>query len=710
MAQQIHTMHKYTQISEIAKPPLLLKPKLMISAIFALTAAGYVQAEEQAQYLETIRVLGQAEEGYNVALTDDIIEARQASDLADLLRHDPSITVGGGAPVAQKIYVRGLEDTLLNVTIDGATQAGYLYHHQGRVHVEPELIKDIVIKPGAGNAADGAGALGGAIHFNLKDAQDMLRPGETSGLFVKSGFFSNNDGWKNHLSAYGLLTDKIGLLASVTHYESNDDYEDGLGNKIDETEQLQKDARIKLSGDIADGHYFSISYETYEDEGKRYARPNMGALFHPVYQNVPVDQRTERESWTGNYTYNPESQLVDLSTTLYYTDSTIEKRGDLWLASSFPPFPPGPPTLWPFADYYNGAWHGGGVESRGFDIRNTSLFGAHTLEYGFEYRDDEAYLINPSVAGFDEEETEVRALFIQADLELTDSLRLSTGARYDDYDYTDNNGVNIKDDAISPNATFSFDVNESLEISLGYAKAFKGVSSPEVFFLELPPNGTTLASYMGPDTTGAVSGATLGLGELKAEESDNSELGFKYDAGNFAASGEIYRQTIKNAQYTSTTTRYSYLDDVEVEGYALRMAYYWDSLALNAGVSHSKPELDGEPLSSGDMGLGTAYGRTWTLGLEYDYSPDILLGWDARFVERLTDVRSGQDEKAGYGVHDVFVQWAPNDDLTLGLAINNLFDKFYYDQGTFYSRDDSSDPYGLPEPGRDIRVYASYKF
>jgi len=695
------------------QPSLPSKQKLLSAAIMALVATSATANDKNTENLDTLQVLGQADEGYNVALTSEMIEARQASDLEDLLRYDPSITVGGGAPVAQKIYVRGLEDTLLNVTIDGATQAGYLYHHQGRIQVEPELIKDVVIKPGAGNAADGAGALGGAIHFNLKDAQDLLREGETSGAFIKSTISSNNEGWKNHASVYGMLTDDIGLLASFTHNETHDDYEDGHGNEIDETEQKQENIRLKLSGKINEEQHFSISYDKFDDEGRRYARPNMGALSHPTYLNIPVDQKTDRESWIAQHSYNPENDLINLTTTVYRNENNIEKVGDQWLNFYSDNGTPADRTddIFGYGDVYGGRWHGGGVESIGFDVRNISKIGDHSLEYGVEYRDDEAYLINPLLP-FTKEQTDVRALFLQADLAVTDRVRISTGLRYDDYDYTDNNGVNISDDKVSPNATLSVDATDSLELSIGYAKAFKGVSSPEVFFLEngsVFSFGNTLSSYTGADT--ALSGVEVGA--LKAEESDNIEIAFKFDGGKFAASGEIFRQSIENAQVIDgrSWSRYSYKDDVDVKGYALRMAYFWDNLTLNAGVSHSKPELGDTYLHSSNMGLGTAYGRTWTLGLEYDVNSDILVGWDARHVETLDDVPAGQDNKDGYTVHDVYATWTPNDDLTVGLAINNLFDKFYYDQGTFYTNQPRTpDPVGLPEPGRDVKLYASYKF
>ncbi len=680
--------------------------------LLALAVSSNITAEELSKKtdqndveFDTLHVLGANEEGFNVAINAEMIDKKLSTSLQDLFRHEPSITVGGGLPVAQKVYVRGLEDTLLNVTIDGATQAGYIYHHQGRINVEPELIKNVVVKPGAGNATDGAGALGGAIHLNLKDAQDLVRPGQQFGALVKTAYHSNNSMWKKHISAYGMLSDDFGLLASFTDNDASDNYRDGSGNEVEYSEIEQQDIRIKLSGDIADDHYLSLGYENFDDDGNRYSRANMGALFHPIYPNVPVEQKTNRESWTVNYKYNPSNELIDLSTTLYYTDSSLEKNGDQWIISHAP---------FQFGDVY-GDWHGAGVESVGFDLSNVSTIGEHTLEYGYEYREDEAYLVNALYTNNDEE-TEIHALFLQADLKLHDSVTLSTGARYDNYDYTDNFGVNISDSQLSPNATIIFDINKRLEFSVGYARAFKGVSSPEAFFLEAggqfaPPTyaGTTLSSYTGPDI---ITGSDYDTGALKAEESDNFEVGFKYEGESFSASGELYHQSIENAQVISSSTwsRMSYLEDVNVRGYALRMAYFWDDITLDLGVSESKPELGDLPLGSGDMGLGTAYGRTWTLGLEHSPSLDWTLGWNTRLVEELDFVQAGQDNKSGYAVHDIFVQWTPVDRLKVGLVVSNLFDKSYYDQGTFFTSDNTTDPYGLREPGRDIRVSMSYEF
>lgn len=60
---------------------------------------------------------------------DDYTPAAQASHLSDFLDVVPGVSVGGTSSVNQRIRVRGLDDTNLKVTIDGARQEGALFYH-----------------------------------------------------------------------------------------------------------------------------------------------------------------------------------------------------------------------------------------------------------------------------------------------------------------------------------------------------------------------------------------------------------------------------------------------------------------------------------------------------------------------------------------------------------------------------------------------------
>ena len=133
-------------------------------------------------------------------------------------------------------------------------------------------------------------------------------------------------------------------------------------------------------------------------------------------------------------------------------------------------------------------------------------------------------------------------------------------------------------------------------------------------------------------------------------------------------------------------------------------------------MAHSKPELNGRALSDGDMNLGVATGRTWSAGLSYSPTAQIELGWNSRFVESVeytvANSSNVKGSKAGYGIHDLYANWDPQGKKgpRLTFSIRNLFDKYYYDQSSFYASGTTSNVLGYAEPGRELRVQASWKF
>lgn len=141
---------------------------LLGASMLALTSQAHaqeaVEAPATAESDDVVVVVGALTD---VDLDRKAIQAIQANDLSDLFRNVPSVAVGGSLGIAQKIYVRGLEDSMLNVTIDGAPQRGTLFHHVGRVSIEPELLKSVQVQAGAGEADSGFGAIGGAIRFQI---------------------------------------------------------------------------------------------------------------------------------------------------------------------------------------------------------------------------------------------------------------------------------------------------------------------------------------------------------------------------------------------------------------------------------------------------------------------------------------------------------------------------------------------------------------
>lgn len=646
---------------------------------------------EDEKEAEVIVVVGKTT---NTEITPNDLEKYQANDMADIFRTIPSVTVGGSTGIAQKVYIRGLEDTFLNVTVDGAPQTGTLFHHIGRISIDPELLQAVEVQAGAGEATSGIGAIGGAIRFKTKSANDLLEQGESFGGLFKTNYFSNN-GHKNSLNLYGKLSDNWGLIGSYVHTD-RDNMEDGNGNVLEATAADQKLAFIKTSGRFGDNHSISLSYEKRQEKGNFSQKPN----FEPQSWNKPYPMEGERSTIVFNHNYS-SGNLLNLETTIYDTSSEISQNiYDKW------------------GIYY------GSVESRGFDFRNTSKFTNHTLTYGIEHKADtsnSAYLSDPSIwqplawdpnLGAFQEKGKVTALYIQNHWQANPELLVSFGLRYDNYELeqvTYNNAV--KNSGVSPNIGFTYEMDENWILTMGYAQAMRGKEVGDAFTLERKPGTQDIAP------------------NLKAEEVDNTEIGIEYIKDNFQFTASVYQTHIDNVinNQIGGGSLYENVGELKTNGFEMKATYWWDALNLTASYSNNESKLNGNILEGYEQtGLGNARGDTWGLDLNYNLSEDLKFGWNFSYVESLKNIEVFQRvvaigwapetliiNKPSYSFHDVYMQWQPNDSISVNLAVHNVFDEYYLDHSSIADYDLYYPNWGVSgvyEAGRDIRLGVSFKF
>ncbi len=642
-----------------------------------LALSAQPSAAATADELETIVVTAQREPG-NLRLSGDQLLATQASRLADIFANESSVAVGGGSTVAQKIYVRGFEDVMLNVTVDGAQSPGELYHHQGRVQLEPEFIKSLELDAGAGAATNGAGALTGALRTTLKDAFDLLGADERIGAYVKgTGWANGDDGYGYTASAFGRLTDDVGLVVAFTDRD-RDDYQDGNGDPVEPSSYDQHHGYVKLNGNFGD-QTASLTYERLDDEATTFERPN---LLNYAGRFLISDQEMSRETLAGNYGWDPDSRLVNLRATLYgnTTDFRIQRQA-------------------------TGLVYGeGDFDSVGLDLRNTSVLGRHALTYGVDYRDDEVVSAQnatpPTAWGTTRQNASVLGLYAQDNWKLLETVRLSAGLRFDDYEFESKSGVSagvrIADSGLSPNVGLAWEPIDGLELRAAYAQAFRGVTIREAFFSALYVHD----------------------GSLESEQADNLEFGLSYERGRFFARGTVYRQNIENfidVQFTGTPVwgYWRNVGDAEVEGYELETGYAFDAMQLSLGVWEADNSLNDQPLADANLGLGTTIGRTW-LGKASGRFDRLRLDYGAnlRYVEEVENTISPTaPPKEAYFVADVYLNWQATDHINLALAANNLFDEFYYDHATYTWLGGTANTYvGYPAVGREWVASLSYRF
>lgn len=681
-----------------------MKKLVLASAVCTLSspvvfAQSLENQNEETKSIERVAVVGAAT---NLSITAEDIEQFQANDLADVFRESPSVSVGGSVGVAQKIFIRGLEDAYLNVTVDGAQQTSTLFHHIGRVTLDPDLLKQIDVQAGAGEATSGPGAIGGSIRFKTKDAQDLLRGDEQFGGRVKASYFSN-EGTRYSGSFYGKLSDSWGLLGYYSTVD-RDNFEDGDGNEVLGTAADQDLMFLKASGYIADNQYLSISAEQRDEEGEFSARPNWVVLEGaPLYPS-----EAERDTYVANYRFD-HSALVFLEATAYQTSSSF--RGGRF-------------------DFLSD------IDTYGFDIRNTTDISNHVFTYGIDYRKDEVES-GPGVGPVQNaEEGSVMGIYAQAHSNITPELLLSYGVRYDDFDFQqqilidDYYGTPVTDEPsglddneLSFNVGLEYQLTEAWTLGLGYAEAARGKQIGD---------GFTLDEYLydGEDVPVVAS-------DVVPETVTNIEASIEYSANNLNARLSAYESTIDDVLFSGYqgNSVFNNIGDLESSGVEFNLAYRWDSVDVYFGFSSvdvelmPREDLYSVPYNSIDIngyefvGLGNSRGDTWVLGADYTVTADISVGFNITMVDDINidtlhqALENGWTDslyslnKADYTLVDIYGEWEVTNDLRLNLAVTNLFDEAYIDHS---SVGDYSEVFpsviGPQEAGRDIRLSVTYDF
>ncbi|MDH2294079.1 TonB-dependent receptor [Cobetia sp. 1AS1] len=665
-------------VAASASRAVAFTPRPLVAAIALLCAST---AHAETLQMDTLQIEDDRLNATAVIDSEEIA-LHQAHDLKDVFRDTPSVTVGGTTASSEMIYVRGLEDTNLNISVDGASQNGYLFHHSSSFNIEPELLKRAEVQAGPGAADNGPNALGGSIKFVTKDAQDLLEPGETFGGMVKGSTESAADAVKGTLSVYGEVAPNAGLLFS-TSARNSDDYRTGGGDEEEGTGGHQRSYFGKFSLLDQGAHSLRISAEHNEDSGIYCTRPNMECQ---PFNNVKVDTELSRDTYTANYDYEPGSRLVDVHTNVFHTKTELDRT-----------------------TVSTGAELNADVESYGGDLNNTFRFGPEDMNNRLTLGSD--YVYDESSTGSFDEKARNLALYAQHRMTLG-AVDLSFGARVDDYKTEYANGETLDDTDVSPNASLNWRVGGGVELFTGYSTAVRGNKGREAILAD--------------DGVGVGETLTVEPG-LEAETSRSTEIGARWKGNDLLTQRDraglevTYFDThfdnyITDETVGSETTIYNMEGIVTSKGVEARATYGIGGWDMTLGyLTMDLEDNQGETVVD-DMGLGNQTGDRWSLDNRYTFvDPQMTIGWTVTAYERLTDLPDDQSERAGYATHDVYASWVPRDmqDLTLTAGIYNLFDKEYTDQNTYFLEPNSARGIttgAITSPGRDVRLSVAYRF
>ncbi|MDN3637333.1 TonB-dependent receptor [Simiduia curdlanivorans] len=613
--------------------------------------------------IETVQVWATQVKSSSVFLGENQIATKQADHLSELMRDIPGVDIGGTHSVNQRINIRGLDDRNLNVTIDGAKQTNYMFHHMGNLLINPDILRSVDIDVGANSVL--TGALGGAVRFETKSAQDLLQ-GERFGSRVQLGYNSNAS-LSGSFTAYGQLSDSVDLLAYVNQND-RDNFEDGDGTEILGNDGVQNNGLVKAGWNINQDHRLTLSFDKYQDKGDYTPRPDMGVATNAAISGATL-YPTEfgRETWNLGYQGELQNELM-LSANLYSNSYDLE-RDNLSVITE------------------------GSAENTGVTFLTQLPFSAgveHLLSAGLESNTYTTEYITGGVR-LGGEEQRLDAIYIQDRLSLTDTFFVTPGVRYDQ----------VTMDAVSVEEDFS-DTSFALAAEWFVTDSWQLLaSSTEVF--------------KAPELTEVLVGAGYGKTPnpaLKPETARNDQVGVRFSQDNFLGADEfttgfnLFQTEIENYISYSSLQDVN-LGDVGITGGEFSANYQLEEFTALFTFARSRSDThDTSATNSLDREVGDSFGLAFSYRLA-----DVDLSWNSQWhAEEKTQ------EKPAYDVHNFSAQWQPAaiQGLALIAGVDNVFNEQYTSHASRVG--DTVHPvFGELilndyEPGRNFKLTASYEF
>lgn len=690
----------------------------VVASLASLHAHSQETSDAEAS-VENVTVWGTEVKTTSLFLKQQAIADKQADHISDLLRVIPGIDVGGAHSLNQRITIRSMDDKDLIISIDGARQNSYMYHHLGNLQIHADILQSVDINVGTNSVINGG--IGGAVRFETKQAADLLDKDQKLGARVQVGA-GDNSGTTLSATAYGMLSDNADFL--VYHNAVNrDNYEVGGGKILNSSgEEIEgtdgtvrglegelRDTLIKFGYNLTNNQRVEIGYETYKDEGDYSYRPDMGLATDLAITNslgIPLLWPTElsRDTLTLNYDLTLDNTVVKAA--LYKNTSELKRDESGWADNAA------------FAG--NAGFITGEATNTGASLLANTLIDnsiTHDLTYGFDYVKHDTdyqgeYTDSTVTSG---ETSSTLALFIEDKINVSEQFSVIPGIRYESYEI-DSAVVDDEFNAFNLALALEYAPSNDLLFRLSATEIFKGPEISEVFI------GAGLY-----DTPNA---------DIEEETGVNLELSFAYQKEldknqSIAVGGTFFRTEVNDYIYDYATAPEevggSWKDnvgDMSIDGFEAYFEYSYQAFSTLLTVSRAESELSAfaDYADLENARLDRQQGDTVTLNLNYSFTDaNIVTAWEVQSVQ---DVDAGVDldgatldnSKDGFVVHNLSARWTPDavKGLTLVFGIDNVFDEFYASQssrtgvsfhplfGELYLQDF--------EPGRNIKATLQYKF
>jgi hemoglobin/transferrin/lactoferrin receptor protein len=690
-------------------------------------------------------------------ITDKEIEDNMASDVKDLVRFEPGVSVRAqpsrfsaafastGRDGNSSFNIRGLEGNRVLVQIDGVrVPDGFSFGPQavGRGdYLDLDNLKSVEILRGPASALYGSDGVAGAVSFITKDPGDFLDEDQTLGGRVRASYASADDSWSEGvvLATQTESGQWQGLLAYTrrdaheTDNQGTNDRQDRFRTTPNPLDSEANTVFAKLLFVPDEGNRFRLTYEYFDRFIETDALSARGVTppSPAVVNSVLGEDETERNRVTLDHRYSGDGFLSSAFWAVYYQEATTREFSAEDRAA-----PSSDRTREGLFD--NAVW--------GVNVELQSEFSvggiANSLVYGVDYSQTrQEGLRNGTVPTppdffpqkpFPDTDFMFFGAFIQDEISFMDGkLKFYPAVRYDAFEvdptpsaiYPLPTIARQEDSHVSPKLGATYWPTQNFGLFANYAEGFKAPAPSQV------NNGFTNAAQ---DYT------SIPNANLKPETSETFEGGVRvrdidFLGGLLAASATAFTgayedfieqvvvsgDPIPTPGGATTVFQYINLSGVEISGFEARVDSRWES---GLGLTLAFATAEGDQTTNG-VTIPLATIDPWKVvgGLRFD-DPNGVFGGQA--IVTYAAEKDAGDINAGalcvsacfltndFTILDLTAYWNVTENATLRAGIFNVFDEDYIwwsdVRGLPLSSTNVSDAY--TQPGRNASVSFIYRF
>ncbi|MCY4156194.1 MAG: TonB-dependent hemoglobin/transferrin/lactoferrin family receptor [Gammaproteobacteria bacterium] len=697
-------------------------------SLFLMPALAPAQASVQqteSNELETITVVATRTERALEELaatvsvkTAEEMERELAQDIADLVRFEPGVSVGGtGSRFGLNGFnIRGIGGNRVLTLVDGVRVAEEFsfgpFLSARRDFVDIDSLSRVEIARGPISSLYGSDALGGVVALSTKQPADYLDRGDSFSGSFKGSYSGADEGVAGTISLAGGSGPVSGLLVYTRrdgHATDNAGAADGFGptRELPDPQSISNEnLTAKLVLAPSDRHKFTVSGDIFSnDSDTRILSDYETVTFGTTVNKRDANDSRDRTRWSLGYRYSGQLPVADTAqVTVYQQDSetvqrTAEDRATRARA---------------FHTRRRDSYHEQEIRGAWIQLDKSLDFGGvdHFLTYGADYYVTENASLRDGgtvdasgapvrerfsypTRDFPITEVAQAALFAQDEIAfMGGDLLISPGIRWDRFEaeamadavYLNGNPgsatpENYEDSQFTAKLGAVYSIADSLSVYGRYSEGFRAPPYDDV--------NVGFTNFLGGYKTIASPG-------LESERSEGLEIGLRFKAARGYAEIAVFRNDYENfieslalaPQFLRTggvdpadglrTFQSVNRDRVEIQGWEIRgslaLGPRWSLRAAAAGAS-------GEDLGNGEP-LNGIEPLNVVLGLGYAAPGD---RWGADLVWTLVERKDAENidsndprpETAGYGILDLMAYARFGERVQLSAGLFNLADKAY---------------------------------